>query len=143
MHRGRKYSGIKKPITRAIGASLVTAEVQPDLSPHDKKELARFVRKYGRRAIVHAAQTIPLPEKRGRRLRGPEFYEKAENIAECIIVWTEEHRTAGSKTPVEDALRDLYDVMVDQKTQDVKGHFARWKRTIQRRRNDVHLHCLW
>ena len=70
MHRGRKYSGIKKPITRAIGASLVTAEVQPDLSPHDKKELARFVRKYGRRAIVHAAQTIPLPEKRGRRLGG-------------------------------------------------------------------------
>jgi hypothetical protein len=136
MRRGPKYQGIKQVSAAAVDADPMAVDARLELTPHDKKELARFVRKYGRRAVVTAAKAIPLPGKRGRPSRGGEPYEEAVNIAECIFKWTEEHRAAGSKKPVEDALHDLYYVLIDRKTQRKDGHFSRWSKTIKRKRSD-------
>jgi len=133
MPRSPKCPQIKTAVRNEPEA--VTAE--QEMTPHDRKELARFVRRYGRHIVLEAARMIPEPRRRGRPSRGDEPYEEAINIAECLFVWAEEHREEGSTKPIEDALRDLYDVLVCDKKQRQPGHFEKWCRTIKRKRSRV------
>jgi len=125
---------------RELSASQRDKESELELTPHDRKELSRLVRKYGRNEIIAEAKKIPLPGKRGRpRIDPEEAREFDENIAEFISKYAEMHRAAGSKKAVEDAFRDLYNEFVDQETQRQPGHFDRWLRTLKRRRSNVRL----
>lgn len=144
--RGPKYPGLKEPPTTASEPEpepepeLELVDAGLELTPHDLKELRRFVRKYGREKIIAEAERIRLPEKRGRPITADpkESREFDENIAECIFKWAEEYRAAGSKKPIDDALHDLYDLLlVDAETQRQPGHYERSVRTIKRRRSRV------
>jgi hypothetical protein len=103
----------------------------PSLSASDKKELARLVRKYGRRAVVEAAQKVALRGP-GRPSRG--FLPHYENmhLADWIEEQAEEHRQAGSRKPYTDAEIDLYDLQFsgEKKPPD----FQKWQKTIKKRR---------
>jgi len=93
------------------------------------------VKKYGREAVAKAVAIVPLPRGSGnpggRRTRDDDY-----DIAHCIHSWSEEHRASGSKKPVEDAIHDLYDLLIDQETQRQPGQYSRWRKTVLRKRSN-------
>jgi hypothetical protein len=91
------------------------------LSGRDLKLVARLVGKYGRGAVVKAAQTT-LPSKRGRPAQDDDPYD----IAWFLHEYEERHRLAGSKRPLQDALNDLYDVIGDPARRGEPGFYKRW-----------------
>jgi hypothetical protein len=103
-----------------------------EFTEHDLKELARFVRRYGRKKVAAKLKTIEPPARQGRPRKDPdERHEFEEDIAEAIWRWVGEHHKTGSKKPVEDALIDLYEVLAP------KQPYTRWRKTALRKRSNV------
>jgi hypothetical protein len=95
------------------------------LSEPDLKQVARLVGKYGRDAIMDAAQTI-LPRKRGRPAQHNDPGADLYDIAWFLQVYEERHRLAGSKRPLGRALNDLYRVIGDPTRRHERGFYKRW-----------------
>jgi hypothetical protein len=107
------------------------AELRSILSGSDTKELARLVRKYGRKVVAAAARTVSLRAP-GRPSRGLLPYYERMHLAEWIEEQAEEHRQAGSRKPYTDAEIDLYDLQFsgEEKPPDLQ----KWRRTIKKLR---------
>ncbi len=99
---------------------------------HDHKELARFMRKYGRASLLTEAKNVLPPRSRGRPRVGPQDNrELKEDIAWAVVTWAQEYRETGSRKPVEEALLDLHAVLGGG------DDYGRWRKTALRKRSDV------
>jgi hypothetical protein len=55
-------------------------------------------------------------------------------LAEMLHEAAVRKRAEGSRKPMADAVRDLYEIAVDEKQQQQPGHFLRWEKSIKKRR---------
>lgn len=81
-----------------------------ELTASDIKELARLVRKYGRKGVAAAAGKVSLRGP-GRPSRGPLPYYERMHLADWIEEAREEHRLAGHRAPYKRAVNDLYELL--------------------------------
>ena len=100
------------------------------LSPKDTKDLARLVSNYGRSIIAAAAKEVPV-RGRGRPKRGPGAYFERVFLAQTVEEWAEEHRKAGSRKPLTEALIDLHYIMYGE--DDKKHPVGNFLKTIKRK----------
>jgi hypothetical protein len=107
------------------------AELRPELSEPDLKELARLVRKYGSEPLAAAAKTI-VPRSPGRPSRGLLPCYERMHLTDWIEETAEEHRQAGSRKPYTDAEIDLYDLQFSGEAKP--PDFQKWRKTIKKRR---------
>jgi hypothetical protein len=102
-----------------------------EFTERDRKELRRFVRKYGRKKVAAEVSTASLPAKPGRPRKSPEAKSESKedsgNIAYHLLEWEAEYREAGEKNPVELALRDVYELL------QPKQPYDRWCKTTLRK----------
>jgi hypothetical protein len=102
-------------------------------SDRDNKKLASLIRKYGRKRVADAL-TMIVPRSRGRPPRGLLPYFERMHLADWIDTVAEECRQSDSKTPIKDAVHQLYDLIFDAEQQRIPGHFARWQKAIKTKR---------
>jgi hypothetical protein len=102
---------------------------QPELSPSDQKALARLVRKYGRKAVVAATQTV-FARGPGRPSKGLLPYHERMHLADWIEEQAEEHRQRGSRKPYTDAEIDLYDLLYSG--EEERRDLQKFRKTIKK-----------
>ena len=113
------------------------AELGQELSASDRSALARLVRKYGRDAVVAAAQKVPLRGP-GRPSRGLLPYYERLHLTDWIETVADEHRRAGSKQPYKDAELDMYELQYagQEELRDVHKFRKTVKKARQQGRRD-------
>jgi hypothetical protein len=109
------------------------AKSVPAFTERDRKELSRLVGKYGRAKVLAEAARVPLPRPRHRPKDDPEDALNLYDVIYCLWKWEEEYRVDGSKTPAEHALRDVYEIAIDNELQQMAGHYERWRQTIKKK----------
>jgi hypothetical protein len=135
--RAPKYPGIKRK-TAASEPEAVEAKSAPEFTSRDLKDMSRLTGKYGLKRVLAKFEEIPPPRPRHRPKADPqELPEHLEDIVYCIWKWAEEYLAEGSKRPVEDAFRDLYEVTVEDEKQRMRGHYERWVQTTKRKRSTI------
>jgi hypothetical protein len=117
---GPKYS---KPITSTT----------PWL-PRDRNALVRLVHKFGKKAVIAAADQVSPKRGRGRPSRGDLPVLELIFLAQWFEEEEERQLQRGSKTPIKDAEHALYDLIFDPEQQRETGHFDRWQKQIKKKR---------
>jgi hypothetical protein len=104
-----------------------------ELSEPDRRELARLVGKYGRDIIAARANDVPLRGP-GRPSAGSRSLREALDLAYCFEDLIEQHRRAGSRKPIADAERELFQFECSEEQQRQPGRFERWRSNIKKKR---------
>jgi hypothetical protein len=104
------------------------------LSEPDRKELARLVGKYGRDIICARANDVPLRGP-GRPLEGTGPLRRTVDLAICFEDLVDQHRQAGSRKPIADAERELFEFECSKEEQRQPGRFERWQKNIRKKRS--------
>ena len=107
------------------------AQARPGLSAADNKALGRLVRRYGREAVIAAAETIS-PRGPGRPPRGHLPYHERMHLAQWIEEQAEEHRQKKSCKPYTEAEIDLYNLLYDGEEQP--PDLEKFRKTLKRKR---------
>jgi hypothetical protein len=95
--------------------------------------LARLVGKYGRDIIAAHANKVQLRGP-GRPPAGSQPFREALDLAYCFEDLIEQHRRAGSRKPIADAERELFQFEYSEEEQRHPGRFERWRSNIKKKR---------
>jgi hypothetical protein len=123
--RRRKYSPVEPPPPPPPTAL-------DRLTDRDQKLLATLVKNYGAKVIAQAARIVTPPPSRGRPRRGEDPHFERIHLADFFDALVEEHREAGSRHPVQAAMRELFEIARPSRTGDPAA-FKRFTRTTKRK----------